>query len=267
MSSDNGLIGADAFRKPGVPYYLQDDNAVINQPTLVSNVTVRSADGNGAATMRVSGYQAGAPYAYTGAINLSPGASSQGPAADGLTIRAIEDGVSVEIGTDAQAVNQLFIAGPDELSQVYDEKYNPVIKLAPVASYGGSIPENTGVGLFQFTPLVSGAYMMQFNVNIRSTDSVPLDGVLEWNLTSSTGEVQFSANTIKSTSMSKATDFNEVNGVPGALADPLDYTFSDLCYLTAGVQVQFNFFCARQSAAGGGPWEVANFDARLIQMC
>lgn len=130
MSSTNGLMGAAAFRKPGVPYYLQDSAEVtLTQPILVAPVTLESFDRQGAATLSVGGEAGGVPGPYTGCINLSPGASSGGPAADGLTIRAIADGVSVEVGTNAQDANILSIAGPSGLSQVNDPIYNPAVSL------------------------------------------------------------------------------------------------------------------------------------------
>ena len=114
-------------------YFLRKDSGtVLEQPTLVTPISLESQDRQGDATIDVRGHQAGAAYAYTGAINLSPGASSAGPAANGVTIRAIADGAQVEIGTNSQDENKLMIAGPSGLSQVYDETYNQAVSLKPI---------------------------------------------------------------------------------------------------------------------------------------
>jgi hypothetical protein len=133
MSSTNGLMGAAAFRKPGVPYYLQDGaGAVLRQPTLVSEIDLESADGSSSAQLSVVGLE-GSPAAlsvYSGSIGLRPGTSSLGAAPAGVNIRSLANGVAVEVGTDgAGIVNTLGVAGADGVSQVYDELYNPAVSL------------------------------------------------------------------------------------------------------------------------------------------
>jgi hypothetical protein len=136
MANVNGLIAPPAFKNPEVPYYLTDNVPVIPQPTLVAPITLQSEDGEGTALMTVSGFEDGAAYEYTGAISLRPGASSLGPASDGLTMRSVADGVSVEIGTDSQTVNTLSIAGPSGLAQVYDEVYKQPVALRDITIVG-----------------------------------------------------------------------------------------------------------------------------------
>jgi hypothetical protein len=267
MSSTNGLIAEQASSRPGVPYYLSKDEPLLN-PSLISPVQLLSADLETAAAIECRGYTAGEPTPYSGAIKLLPGASSVGAAAEGLTIRSVGGGTQVEVGTDGEAPNVIAIAGASGLAQVYDEIYNPVIKGTQVAGSSSALPVPAGpIGAFTFTPTVTGAYMLQVNINVRNADVIPVDGIIEWTLTTTAGEVQYVSNTIKSTSMSKASDFNEVDGVAGALSEPIDYCFSDLCILTAGTQVAFNIFTARASAAGGLPWAIQNYQARLVQCC
>ena len=128
---DNGLICPEAYSNPVTSYYADADTAIV-APTLVSVVKVDSVDRQGEATLRVSGLQAGVPYEYTGALNLSPGASSLGPASDGLTLRSVAGGVNVEVGTNSQTVTTLSIAGASGLSQVYDETYNQPVALQAI---------------------------------------------------------------------------------------------------------------------------------------
>jgi hypothetical protein len=67
--------------------------------------------------------------------------------------------------------------------------------------------------------------------------------------------------------MIKVVGMNEINGVPGGIAEPTDYSISNLCFLTAGVPVLFSITTARNSTVGGLSWAIQNYDARLIQMC
>lgn len=135
MSSDNGLIGSSAYRKPGVPYYLQD-GASIAQPTLVEPVAIRSQDLTTSAVLYVDG-AAGA--AYQGALNIMPGMNGTAPSAGaGITVRTIAGtaagtaATTVEIGANAQGANHLYIAGLSGVGEVYDEVYNQPVSLQPI---------------------------------------------------------------------------------------------------------------------------------------
>jgi hypothetical protein len=240
--------------------------------TLTSVVNLKAADGSTTAQLFVDGADS---VAYQGAVALVPGANGTAGSTQGLgvAIRTIAGSnagtaaTSVDIGADAQGPNHLYIAGLQGTSEVYNPVYNPVIKGTQVAGIVGAIPANTGPGLFQYTPTVTGAYMLQVNFNIANTDQLPGDGIIEWTLNVGGGEVQYCSNTIKSTSISRAGDFNFVNGVAGTLAPPVDYSFSNMAILTAGQQVSFYLSAAFASAGGGLPWAIANYQVRLIQMC
>lgn len=133
MSSDNGLIGSSAYRKPGVPYYMQEGaEVVLRQPTLVAPITLESFDEAAQAIMTVRGLTAGVPVPYTGGVSINPGASSLGTAPAGLNIHSIANGVAVEVGTDTATANTLSIAGPAGLARVYDETYNQPVALQPI---------------------------------------------------------------------------------------------------------------------------------------
>jgi hypothetical protein len=248
-------------------YYAKATDGVLTFPTLVAPVSILPADESTTASIYVRGSD---ETVYRGAITVAPGANSSIPAsqANGITIRTGAGPSTIaEVGSNSQGPNLLYIAGASGVSQVYDVKYNPVIKATPVATYSGSIPANTGPGLWTYTPDVSGAYMLQVNFNVENADSIPINGAIEWVLNVGGGEVQYCSSTLKSTSISKASDFDEVNGVPGVLAPPMDYSFSNMATLTAGEQVSFYLATARNSVAGGGAWAISNYQVRLIKMC
>lgn len=267
--SKNGLLAPTAtYGALSKSYYLSEGVPIV-APTVVSPMTIVPADeSSSGALIAVSGLNAGSPGPYTNAIRLVPGASLDGPSAAGLTIRSGATGTIVEVGANTNAPNHLYIAGAGGVSEVYDQKYNPVIKGTPVASVTGALPGTWGVGLFQYTPDVSGAYMLQVNLNFTSAQAAvrPTAGFIEWTLTTAGGEVQYVSNTLASTVIEQANLINVVNGVAGAIADPLDYTFSDMCILTAGVPVSFNLFAALVNELGKS-WQASLVQARLIKMC
>ena len=131
MSSDNGLMGAAAFRKPGVPYYAESQNPVIRQPTLVSPVALQNPAATSTGFLTVGSAAEGV---YEGAISIQPGPNSLNPTGNqvGITVRASTLGVNVEIGDNAQSDNFLYIAGPSGVAQVYDEKYNQPVSLQAI---------------------------------------------------------------------------------------------------------------------------------------
>jgi hypothetical protein len=271
MSNLNGLLAPQATHgNPEVSYYLQKGEPIPG-PILIDPVSILAQDASTNANLYVNGADAGG---YMGALVLTPGdnlSSVLGPG-NGLTIRTTPGSggapaTTVEVGANAQGPNRLYIAGLSGVGEVYDEVYNPVIVPTPLVQYTGAIPANTGPGLWTFTPTRTGAYMLQVNFNIANGDNIPVNGAIEWTLNVAGGEVQYVSNTIKSTSISKASDFNEIDGLPGTLAPPMDYSFSDMAILTAGQQVSFYLSCARNSAAGGLAWSVANYQVRLVQMC
>lgn len=149
MSSTNGLMGAAAFRKPGVPYYVENtpglvltgvtindstvNDSVLNDCTLnggtidnmslIAPVPILAADETVSATISVVG--SGTP-SYKGALVLESGANASGGVQTIMTGRTTgATAVSVEIGNNAQT-NTLSIGGASGLSQVFDEIYNPV---------------------------------------------------------------------------------------------------------------------------------------------
>ena len=264
MSNKNGLLAPTATHGALSPSYYLSRNEPIITPTLVAPIAVESFDREATAQIAVTGFTAGAPATYTGAISLNPGSSSVGSAPAGITVRAINNGCAVDIGADGYGANTLYISGPSGSSQVYDQKYNQVIKSTAVAFRSSSLPDTTG---FTYTPDVSGAYMLQVDINIRNADVIPTVGFIEWVLTDAAGEIQFSANTVNGTSLIKVLGMNDINGVAGGISEPTDFTTSDLCFLQAGVPVTFSIFTARNSLGGGGQWAINNYQARLIKMC
>jgi len=196
--STNGLLGAAAFRKVDVPYYLTEGQAVV-APTLVAPLSLESSDRNGFATIFV-GNGLPEPGPYTGAITFIAGASSAGPSVDGLTIRAIDGGSQVEVGTNSQPTNRLAIAGPQGLSQVYDETYNQPVQLQPITlvstdpdcvPQAGNVGEifrcgqtavgQAGAGQVQFNTIrvpKAGAYMMQTEIVMGNSQGQPNTVVL-----------------------------------------------------------------------------------------
>lgn len=269
MSTNGHLAPQATHAQMDKSYYALADGGVLVSPTVIQPLRIKSSDASGSiATIFVDGLSAGG---YQGAVNITTGGNAFAPdGSSGITIRAAAGtapalaSTIVEIGTDSEGPNRLFIAGPLGVGQVYDELYNPVINGTAVAAASGSLPDTTG---FVYTPDRTGAYMLQVNINVRNADSIPLDGFIEYVLTTAAGEVQFVSNTVNSNQLIKVVGMDEINGVPGGIAEPTDFSTSDLCILTEGVPVSFAIFTARNSTVGGLSWAIQNYQARLIQMC
>lgn len=274
MANKNGLLAPTATHGALSPSYYLSRYEPIVAPTLVAPVNLQSGGEEGTLAVPAEIFVPGPDHAvpaYAGAVRISPGSNEDAPSgAAGVVIRATgvsgEVATVMEVGTDGEGPNQLLIAGANGLSSVYDEKYNPVIKGTPVAQVVGALPGTWGVGLFSYTPDVSGAYMLQVNLNFTSAQAIakPAAGFIEWTLTTEDGEVQYVSNTLASTVIEAASLITNVNGAAGGIADPVDYSFTDMCILTAGVPVAFNLFAG---VAGAGAWAASLVQARLIKMC
>ena len=172
-------------------YYLSNgaSNVVLREPTLLTPVNLQSAteDANEVPAEIVTRGADHPSAPYVGAIGLNPGGNVAAPdGADGLTIRATATGVALEVGTNAQAVNQLLIAGPSGTGQVYDEVYNQPTQLqtitivasdpdctptggAEIFRCGQAAVAQAGAGTVQFNRIQvprTGAYMMQSEIRM-----------------------------------------------------------------------------------------------------
>jgi len=91
--------------------------------TLASAVNIQSADASTTASITVTGNSV---PTYKGAISLNSGANASGTSQVVLTGRTTgANTMNLEVGDNDQ-INNLLIAGASGVSQVFDEKYNPV---------------------------------------------------------------------------------------------------------------------------------------------
>lgn len=290
MSSDNGLMGASAFRKPGVPYYLTQGADIVS-PTLVAPVHLKSADGRGEPVIDVGGFVAGAAGPYTGAIFLEPSASSAGNAKAGLAIRSGATQTIVEVGSDAEDAALLYVAGPDGVAQVYDEKYNQVVSLTPIdmiqvnPNLTPSNPEEVlragqaavaaaiatpGSQFNIFQVPRSGAYMIQTeifigNAGASNTVVIPstiVGGVPIWKSVALSFSVQGTVNPVPYAS------FEIIGGdfygdQAFAASSGISKTFTTLALLTAGV----NYAVTLNAGSGWNIGDGGQIKTELIAMC
>jgi hypothetical protein len=114
-------------------------NTTLTTPTLVAPITLQGTASEGAlavpAKIEVPGTNHGDPD-YVGSIALRPGGNVDASGgANGLVIRAAAGtapataSTIVEVGTDGEGPNKLFIAGPEGVGQVYDGVYNQPVAL------------------------------------------------------------------------------------------------------------------------------------------
>jgi hypothetical protein len=171
MPNVNGLLAAQPTHSaPSNSYYLAKGETIV-APTIETPLTLQSST-EAANPVPAEIVTRGADHpnaAYIGSIGLNPGGNAT--AADGsvgLTLRTAAGGVAVEVGTNGQAVNQLLIAGPAGLGQVYDEIYNQPVALSTITIVA-SDPDCTPTGgaeIFRCTQTAvaqAGAGTQQFN--------------------------------------------------------------------------------------------------------
>lgn len=284
-------MGAAAFRKPGVPYYLQE-GAEIVAPTLVSPLQLKSADaGNGEAVIAVGGFSGGVVGPYTGALFLEPGPSSAGGAAAGVAIRSGAGRTIVEVGADAESSALLYVAGPDGVGQVYDEKYNQPVSLQPIdmiqvnpnltptnpeevvragqAAVAAAIATpGSQFNIFQVPR--SGAYMIQTEVfigNAGPTNTVVIPstlvgGVPIWKSVSLSFSVQGTVIPVPYASFEVlGGDFYGDQAF--AASSGVSKTFTSLAILTAGV----NYAVTLNAGSGWNIGDGGQIKTELIAMC
>jgi hypothetical protein len=112
-------------------YYLRKGQPIPSGQTLTSAVLINSEDRSTQAGIYVEGNTV---PTYKGAISLVSGANASGPPMVVLNGRTTgENTMNFEVGDNDQT-NNLMVAGPEGVSQVFDGIYNPVdaITNAPV---------------------------------------------------------------------------------------------------------------------------------------
>jgi hypothetical protein len=144
MSNLNGLLPPSVTHSsPQNAYFARKLAPELTRPTLIAPITLQSVESEGVlavpATITVPGPTHATP-AYVGAVKITPGgnvAAENGSA--GIVIRAaagetpsIAASTILEVGTDGEAPNQVLIAGPEGLSEVYNELYNQPVALQPI---------------------------------------------------------------------------------------------------------------------------------------
>lgn len=133
---DNGLICPEAYSNPVTSYYADADAATtLVEPTLVSAIGLAASDRSSTGFLTVG---TAAEGAYQGAVSIQPGQNAAEPVGNqvGITVRAVANGVSVDIGDNAQTVNELYISGASGSSLVFDQKYNPAVSLKALTLSG-----------------------------------------------------------------------------------------------------------------------------------
>lgn len=141
--SINGLLLPQATHaQMDKSYYALANGGTLTNTTLVSPTILQGTPSEGAlavpARITVPG-EGHADPEYVGSIALRPGGNLISPTgANGVVIRAGDPEVSgdsatiVEIGTNSEGPNLLFIAGALGVGQVYDEVYNQPVQLQPI---------------------------------------------------------------------------------------------------------------------------------------
>ena len=192
----------------GIPGVLSVEN-----PTGSACQVIKELDGS------VNIYQETAPNVYGSVFAVDSGATF-------VTVRAPE----VKLGIESDATPTVEVLGSAGLGQVYDERYNPVVRdYTPYPPL--DISTINGQQTVPITPTKTGLYNLCLSLSFINTSTIGT-GVIEWYLLLSGGEVFGGSNTIV------PSDFVLPSGSGGA-SGPLDWTYNQFVYLTAGSTYTF----------------------------
>jgi hypothetical protein len=286
---DNGLIAPEAYANPQTPYYIDDAaGTVIDEPTLVSTIALRSADSTSTGFLTVGGAAAGL---YQGAVSIQAGDNGVAPGNQVcLTGRGAATGCIVEVGDNAQASNLLLIAGALGTAQVYDEKYNQPVSLQPITkqqtepAIAPANPEEVlrcgqaGIAAAIATPGSqanffqvprTGAYMVQTeiavgNAGVPNTVVIPstlVAGVPIWESISLSFRIQAGASVPYASFEVLGGDYYGDQAF--ASNSFITKTFTSVAILTAGVQ----YVVTLNAGAGWNIGDGGQIKCELVAMC
>jgi hypothetical protein len=197
---------------------------------LISQVNILSADLSSTARITVTG---NSDLPYKGAITLNSGANNSGPSQVILTGRTAGQTTSqIEIGDNAQT-NNLLIAGPSGLSQVFDGVYNPPVGVELINITGPFVSTNYPNGWLTSSPN-DGSITGSFTGGTANSFNVPVTGLYMLQATikmapettsSSAFSLQITVNTVPS-------PFTPIGGLVIGQSTPLssDDTNSFYCW-------------------------------------
>lgn len=192
----------------GIPGVLSVEN-----PSGSAYQIVKELDGS------VNIYQETAPNVFQAVYVADSGATN-------VTVRA----PNVALGIENDATPTVNVLGSAGLGQVYDTRYNPVVR--NYTNYPPlDISTTAGQQTVTISPTKTGLYNLCLSLSFINASTIGT-GVIEWYLLLSGGEVFGGSNTIV------PSDFVLPSGSGGA-SGPLDWTYNQFVYLTAGSTYTF----------------------------
>lgn len=175
----------------------------------------------------------------------------------------ILNGGLIQLGDPTDATPNVEILGSAGTGNVYDSKYNQAIKQDQALTGLGSFtltsaPASTGT----FTPAITGTYIFQtiFSIpNVNKSTVIDNNGLIEWYVFDAGGEIIGGSMTVLGSTM------NAPNSVSGVVA-PIDWTYTNICYLTAGTEYTYVIGAFAGDPTPDGTWSVFT-SVRVIQAC
>jgi hypothetical protein len=200
-------------------YYLRKGQAIPSGQTLTSAVLINSEDRSTQAGIYVEGNTSST---YKGAISLVSGANASGPPMVVLNGRTTgEAAMNFEVGDNAQT-NNLMVAGPNGVSQVFDGIYNPPTGVQLVNLIGPN-NESTNYPNGWLLDDPSGQIVTSFQGGPGQSFSVPKSGLymLQASILMAPATTSSSAFSLQITVNSANSPFPSVGGVVIGQPTPL----------------------------------------------
>ncbi len=172
--------------------------------------------------------------------------------------------LNITLGNDSIAPN-LFLNGNSGIGEVYDSLYNPVLQEQQALAGIGNTPFFTTTALTQGTivPPKTGFYIFQTvfsTLDVAKTTCIDNNGLIEWFVQGPAGygEMLGGSMTVKGSTL-------DVPSSAPPVTAPIDWTFTNFCWLDAGVTFTYKIQ-AFAGATPDGTWNIPT-NVSVIYAC
>jgi hypothetical protein len=172
--------------------------------------------------------------------------------------------LNITLGNNGIAPN-LFLDGNSGVGEVYDSVYNPVLQQQQALTGIGNAPFFLTTTLKQGTivPPKSGIYIFQTilsTTDVSKASCIDDNGLIEWFVQGPTGfgETLGGSMTVLGSTL-------DVPASATPVAEPIDWSFTNFCFLTAGITYTYNIQ-AFAGATPNGTWNIPT-NVSVIYAC
>ena len=173
--------------------------------------------------------------------------------------------LNITLGNNTIAPN-LFLNGNSGVGEVYDSVYNPVLQEQQALTGIGNTPFFTTTTLKQGTivPPRTGMYIFQTvfsTLDVAKNTCIDTNGLIEWFVSGPTGygEQLGGSMTVLGSTLT-------VPSTASPVAQPIDWSFTNFCFLDAGITYTYNIQAFAGTPTADGTWNIPT-NVSVIYAC